>query len=139
VVFQVGVDRAGDRHGAARADEERVAVGQLVRDIFGGEPPAGSRPIFDHNRLAENIAELRRDETRENIVAAAGGNNRRSSGSDGLDSRSARAPAPSPRSAETNTASADKIIARARRLSLMGNLRSASGLTGRSCAADRNR
>jgi hypothetical protein len=67
------IDRRRDRHHAARADQERVAVGGLVGDIFGGGSPAGSRAVLDHDRLAEQLRQFLADQAGEDIVAAAGG------------------------------------------------------------------
>ena len=72
MIFELRVDRGRDRHHAARPDEQRVAVGRLARDILSGRAAAGRGAVFDHQLLAEDLAELGADQSRENVVAATG-------------------------------------------------------------------
>ena len=53
MIGELRIDRRRDRHHAARADEQRVAVGRLVGDELGRDAPARRRPVLDHELLAE--------------------------------------------------------------------------------------
>jgi hypothetical protein len=55
------------------ADQKRVTVRRLVRNVFRGQPAAGARLVLDHHRLAENLRGLVGHKAGKNIVAAAGG------------------------------------------------------------------
>jgi hypothetical protein len=73
MIGELGIDRGGDRHHAARADQERVAVRRLRRRVFGGETAAGASLVLDQNRLADVLLQLLPDQARKNVVATARG------------------------------------------------------------------
>ena len=72
MIGQVRIGRGRDRHHAARADEQRVAVVRLVHHVFGGDPSAGAGLVLVDDRLAEDFGQLVADEAGEDVVAAAG-------------------------------------------------------------------
>src|SRR5262249_24666071 len=72
MIGKLRIDRGRDRHHAARADKQRVAVAGLVGDEFGGDAAARRRPVLDQHGLPEQLAEPLADEPCEDIVAAAG-------------------------------------------------------------------
>jgi hypothetical protein len=43
-----------------------------LSDVFGGQPPGGTRLVLHHHLLAQNFAELGADQAGKNVVAAAG-------------------------------------------------------------------
>ena len=73
MIGKIGIDRGGDRHLPGGGDQHRVAVGRLMRDVFGGNPPAGARLVLDDGRGAGVLLELVHHQAREDVVAAAGG------------------------------------------------------------------
>ena len=67
------VDDRPDRHRAARADQNRVAVGRFLRRVVGRKPPARARLVLDdHGPAGASRCSFVRDEAREDVVAAAG-------------------------------------------------------------------
>ena len=50
---------------------QRVAVGRCLRDRVHADDAAPARPVLDHQRLAERLADQRLDDAREIIGAAA--------------------------------------------------------------------
>ena len=66
------VNERADGQLAAAADQQRVAVGRLLGDIFDREPRAAAGLVLDHHRLAEPLGELIADDARHHVGAAAG-------------------------------------------------------------------
>src|SRR5882724_1512509 len=65
---QRGVDRVW------RTDEEqRLAVRNCVHDRLGRDIAAGARPVLDDEWLAEPLRQPLSDQTREDVIRAAGG------------------------------------------------------------------
>ena len=62
-----------DGHGRAGGLHQRVAVRRRAHDLHGGERRRGARPVLDDERLAELLLELLRDQPRQQVGAAAGG------------------------------------------------------------------
>ncbi len=52
--------------------KQRVTVGGRMHDCFGGCIAAGARPVLDDERVAEPLRQPLTDQTRENVVGAAG-------------------------------------------------------------------
>jgi hypothetical protein len=71
VIWQVRIDRRRDRHCACRGDHDGVAIGGLMRDVFGGEPATRAGPVLDHHFDAAVFLDLLDHQPREQIVAAA--------------------------------------------------------------------
>ena len=65
MIRQLWVDGRSDRHGTARAKEERVAVRGLRGRVFCGEASARSGLVLDYDRLADLLGELVADQTCE--------------------------------------------------------------------------
>jgi hypothetical protein len=72
IVGQLGVDGGIDGHRPARRDQQRVAVGRRLGDDLGGDDRLRARLVVDHDRLAELVLQLGRDDARDQVVAAAG-------------------------------------------------------------------
>ena len=72
VVAKIWIDRRRDRHHAAGAHQQRVAVSRLVGDIFGRGSATRGRPVLDHDRLPQQLRQFLPDQAGEDIVAAAG-------------------------------------------------------------------
>ena len=73
MVGELRQGRRGDRHHAAGAHHQGIAIGRLARDVFRRDPAAGAGLVLDHDRLLEDVGELLPDQARENVVAATGG------------------------------------------------------------------
>jgi hypothetical protein len=71
MIGKLWIDGGRDRHHAACADEQGVAISRLAGDKFGRDAAACGRPVFDHQRLAEDFAELLPHQARKDIVTAA--------------------------------------------------------------------
>src|SRR5262249_5298565 len=67
-----GIERRVDGV-AGEADQQRVAVGQGLRDCLGGEVAAGAGPVLDQHGLAERRGEQLRDRPRHRVGGAARG------------------------------------------------------------------
>jgi len=62
-----------DGEPARAADRERVAVGSRPRSQFGADDAGGARAVIHDGRLAEQLALLLGEGTRDDVAAAAGG------------------------------------------------------------------
>jgi hypothetical protein len=71
IVRELAVERHVDRHRGG-VDQQRVAVGRGLRDQLVGDVGAGPRSVLDDHRLAEELGELRREQPRVDVDAAAG-------------------------------------------------------------------
>src|SRR5262245_42692298 len=60
-----------DRAGRAR-QQDRVAVGGRAYDRLGTDIAAGTRPILDHERLAEPLRKPLPHQAREDVIRTAG-------------------------------------------------------------------
>ena len=56
-----------------RADHQRVAVRRLAGDGFGRDQRVRARPVLDDDRLAERRRHVLRDDARDDVGGAAGG------------------------------------------------------------------
>ncbi len=56
-----------------RRQQQRVAVGRRLGDEVGADDAAGTRPVFDHERLLQRFLELRRHQPGHQVGDAAGG------------------------------------------------------------------
>ena len=72
MIGQVRIGGGRDRHHAARADEQRVAIVRLVHHELGRDPPAGAGLVLVDDGLAQDFAELLADQAGKDVVAAAG-------------------------------------------------------------------
>ena len=72
MIGQLGKDRRRDRHLPDRTDDQRITVGRLARDIFDRKSSAGAGLVLDDHRLPDIFRQLLSDESREQVVAAAG-------------------------------------------------------------------
>ena len=68
---QAFVDARIDRHGRRGRHQQRVAVRRRTGDRGRADVGPRARPVLDHERLAEPLLELRRDEARDHFHAAA--------------------------------------------------------------------
>ena len=64
--------QALDRSQARCGQQQRVAVGRLLRDILPCDQAAGAGPVVDDHLLADGLADRRRDQARDQIVRTAG-------------------------------------------------------------------
>ena len=72
IEIEVVVKRRIDR--VRRTDQEqRVTVRNCAHDRLGGDIAAGTRPVLDDEWLAEPLRQPLTDQTREDVVGAAGG------------------------------------------------------------------
>ena len=72
VVADLGIDAGIRAVGAAGAEQQRVAVGRRLRHRGCAEHAARAAAILDDDRLSEFLAELRRNDARDHVDAAAG-------------------------------------------------------------------
>ena len=70
---QIGIDRRRDRELSNRTDDQRIAVGGLALGVDNRELPGRAGPVLDDDRLAQGFRELRADDPRHQVIAAAGG------------------------------------------------------------------
>jgi hypothetical protein len=68
-----GAEARGDRVRARGGDPDGVAVGRRLGDGIGADIAARSDAVLDHDLLADARAELLRDDARDDVRAAAGG------------------------------------------------------------------
>ena len=68
---EVAVERGVEHVGQHRA-EHRVAVGRRARGGFGADVARKSRPVLDHERLAEQVRQPLPDEARHDVGRVAG-------------------------------------------------------------------
>ena len=59
------------RHLGGRTQEKGVAIRGSPDDLAGRDVPACARPVFDHDRLPQQLGERLRDDTRHHIGSAA--------------------------------------------------------------------
>ena len=71
VIGELGVEARIDHEGRFRADEQRVAVGRRLGDVFGGDLVVGARPVLDDRLLAPGFGEALRQHAAERIGDAA--------------------------------------------------------------------
>src|SRR5262249_4679077 len=72
VVADAGIERWVDRKRACR-DEKRVAVRLGLGDLARGDGASGAAAILDDDALAEARTHALGDDTRDDVIAAAGG------------------------------------------------------------------
>jgi hypothetical protein len=72
VIGQLGVEARVDDERDLRADQQRVAVGRRLGDVFGRDLVVGARPVLDDRLLAEALREALRELAPERIGDAAG-------------------------------------------------------------------
>ena len=61
------LQRRGDRHRAAPAHEQRIAVGRLRRHVVGADGAAGAGTIVDHHGLAERRVQALAQQPHERV------------------------------------------------------------------------
>ncbi|MNC84826.1 hypothetical protein D3C83_03940 [compost metagenome] len=71
VVGQVVLQGAVD-HERKRGAEQRVAVGNGLRDDVGADDAGRGRAVVDHHRLVEALGDARAEQARRDVAAAAG-------------------------------------------------------------------
>src|SRR5262245_24317709 len=72
MIAHVGKDRSSNRHLSGCAHENRVSIGRLSGDEFGGDPAARTHAVFDHGRSAGTFLKLLHHEASEQVIAATG-------------------------------------------------------------------
>ena len=72
IVAELRIEARIDHEGRFRADEQRVAVGRRLRDVFGGDLIVGAGPVLDDHLLAPRLGEALRQDTAERVGHAAG-------------------------------------------------------------------
>ena len=73
VVAQVAAQCRIDRDRAHRGEEQGVAVGVRLGDVFGRDRAVRARPVLDDDGLSEQSSEPLGEEARDEIGGAAGG------------------------------------------------------------------
>ena len=66
------VERGAERV-RRRCKQQRIAVRRRIDDGFKADVAAGSRPVLDHNRLAEPLGQRLRQQAGDGVVRPAGG------------------------------------------------------------------
>jgi len=64
---------SGCRHGCRRCEEKLVTVGRRLCDAVGADDARRGADVLDDHLLAQALAELRREDSRDHIKRAAGG------------------------------------------------------------------
>ena len=71
IEWQAFVDARIDRHRRRRRHQQRVSIGRRARNRSRADVGPGARAVLDHEWFAEPLLELRRDEPRHHLHAAA--------------------------------------------------------------------
>ena len=71
-VRELRVGRRVHRHRAGRSHQQGVAVGRRLGDELDRDDRLRARPVLDDHRLPEALGQLRREQARDEVVAAAG-------------------------------------------------------------------
>ncbi len=72
IVRQLLVEADVDRERAGGAQPDDIAVGRRLGDRIDPDGAAGTRPVVDHDRLAETLLKIRLQGARQGVGAAAG-------------------------------------------------------------------